>query len=71
MDSKYSYGANPLAMTRSGQESGGSQQESLSFALYATAVNGWSFAPLIRSHKIIAGSPSVSGMLASRSATCA
>ena len=35
-------------------------------SLYAPASNGWSFAPLIKSHKIIAGSPSVSGMFAIR-----
>ena|SRR5271165_1350660 len=35
-------------------------------SLYAAAFNGWSFAPLIKSHKIIAGSPSVSGMFAIR-----
>jgi hypothetical protein len=35
-------------------------------SLYAAASNGWSFAPLIKSHKIIAGSPSVSGMFAIR-----
>src|ERR1700730_3141758 len=33
---------------------------------YATASNGWSFAPRIRSHKIAAGSPNVNGIFANR-----